>query len=43
MQIKTFNNATHIIYVVVSGDFVYENKFAIEIDTCIKTIEQNKK
>jgi hypothetical protein len=28
--------------VVVSRDFVYKNQFAIEIDTYIKIIEQNK-
>ena len=42
MQIKIFNIATQVIYLVVSNEFVYENQFVIEIDTHIKFIEQNK-
>ena len=42
MQIKIFNIATWVIYLVVSNGFVYENQFLIEIDTHIKFIEQNK-
>ena len=42
MQIKIFNIATQVIYLVVSNEFVYENQFVIEIDTHIKFVEKNK-
>ena len=33
IQIKIFNIATRVIYLVVSNEFGYENQFVINIDT----------
>jgi hypothetical protein len=33
MQIKIFNIAIRVIYLIMFNEFIYENQFVIEIDT----------
>ena len=42
MQIKIFNIATWVIYLVVFNELINQNKFVIETDTHIKFIEYDK-